>query len=259
MNGRKWTKRKILSEIAKLFDPSGWLSPCIILAKMFMQTLWLLPLEWDSELPEKISSEWLRIRDQFSTTCSVKIPRWIGLKKEITHLSLQGFSDASEKAYACVVYLRVEYLDSSVTCNLIAAITKVAPVKRVTLPRLELNASVLMANLMTKIKGALKIDGIQEYADFTIVLCWLSDHSDRWKTYVGNRVSEIQGILLSSNWDHVESNKNPADCASRGVEQKQLESFDLWWHGPDFLKIDKNLWPKFDYSRFSTQMEERKQ
>lgn len=134
-----WTKRNVLSNISKLFDPLGWLSPCVVLAKNFMQQLWLLQLSWDDVLPDKIVDEWLTIRNQFMTTCSIKIPRWIGYKKDIAHISLQGFSDASEKACAGVVYIRIVQLDGSVSCKLIASKTKVAPLKKNSIPRLELN------------------------------------------------------------------------------------------------------------------------
>lgn len=255
-----WTKRSILSEIAKLFDPLGWLSPCLILAKIFMQHLWLLPIEWDSELSDQTITEWLHIRHQFTKSCSVKIPRWLGLKKDVTHVSLQGFADASERAYACVIYIRIEQFDGSVDCNIIAAKTKVAPLKKVSLPRLELNAAVLLAQLMIKIKEALNIKSIKinAWTDSTIVLCWWADHPNRWKTYVGNRVSEIQGLLPSNRWNHIESAQNPADCASRGLDRNQLEKFNLWWQGPEFLKQSKIHWPKFDCSRLKTSTEERK-
>lgn len=76
-----------------------------------MQHLWLLPIDWDSELSNQTVNEWLHIRNQFITSCSVKVPRWLGLKGDMVDVSLQGFADASEKSYACVVYIRIEHLD----------------------------------------------------------------------------------------------------------------------------------------------------
>lgn len=181
-NTKGWTKRSILTDIAKLFDPLGWLSPCLISAKIFMQHLWLLPIEWDSELSDQTIHEWLHIRNQFTTSCSVKIPHWLGLKKDMTHVSVQGFADASERAYACVVYIRIEHFDGSVDCNIIAAKTKIAPIKKVSLPRLELNAAVLLAHqIIIKIKEALNVESIEfnAWTDSTIVLCWLADHPNR--------------------------------------------------------------------------------
>lgn len=242
---RKWTKRNVLSDIAKLFDPLGWLAPCVVSAKIFMQGLWLLPIDWDTELPIETKNQWLQIRDQFMTSCSVKIPRWLGLKGDIRNVSLQGFSDASERAYASVVYLRIENTDGTVSCNLISPKTKVAQWKRVSLPRLELNAAVLLTQLMARVKTALNLENLESCAwtDSTIVLCWLAGHPSKWKTYVANRVTAIQGLYSSIQWKHVKSAENPADCASRGLNRNQLERFDLWWRGPEFLMQGREEWP----------------
>lgn len=121
-----WTKRTVLSEVCKLFDPLGWLSPCIIFAKIFIQKLWLIQLGWDEKLSGEITNEWKNIQIQFTSTCSVKIPRWIGLSSCLKHVSLQGFADASEKAYGCVAYLRIEHENGSISSEILAAKTRVA-------------------------------------------------------------------------------------------------------------------------------------
>lgn len=124
----------------------------------------------------------------------MKIPRWIGLQANMEHISLQGFCDASEKAIASVVFMRIQYSENHIECKLIAAKTRVAPLKKLSIPRLELNAAVLLASLIDKVKDALKISDIEQHAwtDSEIVLHWLANHPGRWKTFVANRVSEIQ-------------------------------------------------------------------
>lgn len=242
---KKWTKRTILSDISRLFDPLGWLSPCVVVAKMFMQQLWLLQASWDEQLPSSTIEEWLNIRQQFITSCAVKIPRWIGLTNRNQHVSLQGFCDASEKAIASVVFIRIQNDTQHVSCTLLAAKTKVAPLRKTSIPRLELNAAVLLANLMNKVKEALKIPDIQQQAwtDSEIVLHWLASHPSRWKTYVAHRVADIQNSLPSHHWRHVVSAQNPADCASRGMSREEIEQFKLWWHGPEFLSKNESEWP----------------
>lgn len=259
----KWTKRTVLSEIAKLFDPLGWLSPCVVMAKMFMQRLWLLQIDWDDNLPPEIIVEWTNIRQQFLTPCSVKVPRWIGLKNDIKGVSLQGFCDASERGMSSVAFVRVENLNDKITCHLIAAKTKIAPLKKLSIPRLELNAAVLLVKLMEKIKCALKVPNIQQQAwtDSEIVLHWLANHPSKWKTYVATRVAEIQSALPSHDWRHIPTDLNPADCASRGMTQTKLETFDLWWYGPKFLLKNEHEWPKTDLKKKSPPeqlLEERK-
>ncbi|XP_055308873.1 uncharacterized protein LOC129572795, partial [Sitodiplosis mosellana] len=244
-NTEKWTKRTILSEIAKLFDPLGWLSPCIVMAKMFMQELWLLQIGWDDALPPESITKWTDIRQQFLSPCAVKVPRWIGLRTDIKNVSLQGFCDASEKGMSSVAFIRVQSLENKISCQLIAAKTKVAPLKKLSIPRLELNAAVLLTKLMEKVKTALKLPNLQQQAwsDSEIVLHWLANHPSRWKTYIAGRVVKIQNTLPSHNWRHIPTDQNPVDCASRGLTQTELEKLDLWWHGPKFLLENEQDWP----------------
>ncbi|KAF8786764.1 hypothetical protein HNY73_008437 [Argiope bruennichi] len=97
------TKRSFLSQSARLFDPLGFLSPCTILIKIFYQQLWLLKLDWDSALPEHFAVKWRKFKKEFQQICHISIPRWLlTTEKEIT---LHGFSDASESAYACILKL----------------------------------------------------------------------------------------------------------------------------------------------------------
>lgn len=145
--------------------------------------------------------------------------------------------------------LRIIRENGDVFCNLIAAKTKVAPVKLVTIPRLELCGAVLLSRLVTKCIKALNMPDFQLFAwcDSKIVLAWLATHPNRWVTFVANRVIEIQQGFDANNWMYVPSKNNPADIASRGCSVKELEHSSLWWHGPTFLTsmIEPN--PKQDH------------
>lgn len=161
-----------------------------------------------------------------------------------------------------MVYIRVQNSTDQFSCTLLAAKTKVAPLKKVTIPKLELNSAVLLSNLMDKVKDALRIPGIQQQAwsDSEITLHWIANHPSRWKTYVANRVSEIQTLLPSHNWRHISSIQNPADCASRGMTRNELETFKLWWHGPEFLTESNYKWPTHEIKIPHNQdLEERKE
>lgn len=100
------TKPKIVSEVAKLFDPLGWLAPSIILAKLVIQQLWLEAFDWDDELSKEIQDYWLKLRKLLFQCDQIEINRWVGLTKTHNSCSIHGFSDASERVYAAVVYLR---------------------------------------------------------------------------------------------------------------------------------------------------------
>ncbi|KAL0870589.1 hypothetical protein ABMA27_005551 [Loxostege sticticalis] len=118
------TKRKILSEIARLFDPLGWLSPCIILAKIIIQKLWLKGLDWDEEVSADINKQWVTYRNELPLLKEFRIPRWMGTNKN-SHIELHGFADASNAAYAAVVYARVIDKENNVRVVLLTAKTKV--------------------------------------------------------------------------------------------------------------------------------------
>lgn len=239
----KITKRKLLSEASKIFDPFGWLSPNTIQIKILFQQLWLTNLDWDDTLPPNIAQKWLQIRDNLHLLEKVIIPRWL-----INHdnkIQLHGFCDASEAAYSAVVYCRSENTIGTISITLVAAKTKVAPIKQISIPRLELCGAVLLTRLMKKISASLNHINIEYFAwtDSTIVLAWLSSIPRKWKTFIANRTSEIITEFPSNIWRHVPTKTNPADCASRGISSEQLVEHTLWWNGPDWLQQSSTHWP----------------
>ena len=131
--------------------------------------------------------------------------------------------------------------------SIVSSKTKVAPIKRLTLPRLELCGAHLLANLLFHVKEALNLPLQEVYAwtDSTIVLNWLDGNPRRFKTFVGNRVSRIMELISSKHWRHVPGHQNPADCASRGMLPSELLEHTLWWNGPDWLRKTPEHWPRF--------------
>lgn len=232
------TKRVILSDVASLFDPFGWLSPVVITAKIMIQKLWLCCLEWDDELPSELVDEWMNFRDELHELQTVEIPRWIKMSSRCKEVQLHGFSDASTLALAAVVYVRVVDEHDVVHVTILASKTKVAPLKQLTVPKLELCASVLLAKLLHDISDLLNIpmDRIYAWTDSMVVLSWLQSQPSRWQLFVGNRVSEIIQNIDNDRWRHVLSADNPADLASRGVKARDLTNNELWWTGPAWLK-----------------------
>nr|XP_049706077.1 uncharacterized protein LOC126056582 [Helicoverpa armigera] len=231
------TKRKIIADIARLFDPLGWLAPSIIVAKTLIQKLWLAGLQWDEEVPKNLLKEWVTYRENLASLVDLKIPRWLNTEKKVKQ-ELYGFSDASKLAYAAVVYLRVVDEMGVIHVSLIASKTKVAPVKQVSIPRLELCGAVLLTKLILEVADVMNIqkENLYAFTDSEVVLAWLNSHPSRWKTFVANRVSEILSNLDTHHWAHVASKQNPADCASRGICPSELSKVSLWWEGPNFLK-----------------------
>lgn len=149
------TKRSILSQTAKLYDPLGWLAPVVVRAKIIFQTTWLRHLDWDEPLDETDAAAWLQLREGLPQLEQVKVSRWVRTVSDLTEI--HGFADASERAYAAVIYLRSLDEHGRVTTSLITAKTKVAPIKQVSLPRLELCAASLLTRLASHFRELLTI------------------------------------------------------------------------------------------------------
>lgn len=127
-----------------------------------------------------------------------------------------------------------------------------APLKALSLPRLELSAEVLLAYLISKIKNSLEAP-VQVFLwyDSTIALSWIASASRNWSVFVANRVDEIQRLTQIEDWRHIPSSDNPADILSRGTYPHELITSNLWWHGPHFLNFSEDHWPsgKFAHPR----------
>jgi len=238
------TKRAILSTVAKLFDPLGWLAPIIIVAKPFLQSLWRSPLGWDDRLPDNMAAEWMGFSDFLGSTFMFSIPRWVQTTPSSV-VEFHGFSDASESALVAVVYFRLlkENLDAST--SLLMVKTKVAPLKCVTIARLELSAAVLLVRLVQRCLSALHLMEVPVHlwTDSSVALTWISGHPSRWRDFVRNRVSFIQETVPRARWHHVPGHQNPADVASRETSPQQLRQHSLWWGGPDWLSSPSPSWP----------------
>ncbi|XP_058802015.1 uncharacterized protein LOC131670431 [Phymastichus coffea] len=241
----KLTKRTISSDIARLFDPLGWLAPITMTAKTILQDLWLEKVDWDARVSGEVFDRWLTYCRSLGLLSSLSVPRWLGLSQRKSY-EVHGFSDASKRAYAAVVYLRIDNGDGTFAVSLLAAKTKVAPVKTVSIPNLELLGAVLTVKLVRHLQGLefVRSAPVRLWSDSRIVLMWLKKHPCHWKTFVANRVSLIQTELPSATWDHVPTKQNPADIASRGATPAELKSLDLWWQGPPWLASHSQAWPQ---------------
>lgn len=256
---RTITKRAVLSEIAQLYDPLGFIAPVVICAKIFIQELWIAKVEWDEPLPPEIKKRWENFRQQLPSLNNLKIPRWLHVSSAIKSIELHGFSDASHLAMAAVVYIRVTTNLDEVYVTLVCAKTKVAPLKQLTIPRLELTAALLLSRLISNTKCALDLTEcpIFLWTDSAVTLTWISANPARWKDFIRNRVTVIQEIVPSASWKFVPGKENPADCTTRGVNANLLEQHPLWWTGPPWLSKSSSAWPMISTSTSNTNLEER--
>ena len=160
------------------------------------------------------------------------------------HKELHHFVDASEVAYGVVSYLRVVTTDGRINCTLVMAKSRLTPIKKLTVPRLELQAATLAARQNTLLRKELGLDlGPSTFwTDSTIVLQYISNVEARYRTFVAKRVAEIQDTTNAKEWCHIPTQENPADDASRGGPASSLMK-SRWLHGPDFLQLPPERWP----------------
>lgn len=241
------TKRQILSSTAQIFDPLGLLSPVTITAKIILQELWKLNISWDESVPSDLYTIWSKYRSQLHLLNSLQIPRHT-LSLNTVSVQLHGFCDASQTSYGACVYLRCCDDLNHFTSNLYCAKTRVAPLKTITIPRLELSGALLLAELVHKILTScdIKFESVTYWSDSMICTSWINSSPHILKTFVANRVSQIQNLSNPKSWKHVSTYDNPADLLSRGISPSDLITSEFWFHGPSWLSKPESCWPSYE-------------
>lgn len=237
------TKRSILQASGTVFDPLGFLSPFTVRLKCLFQELWSRKLSWDDELPLDIRTAWMKWSGEVTSLSTLDVPRTVlnSNPESVNELQIHVFSDASQKAFGAAAYLRVKDCEKT-SVNLIASKSRVAPLKKLTLPRLELMGALLAVKLAKTVEKTVQQTGLYPtvhfWTDSQITLCWIKGQPHRWKQFVSNRVKEIHSLSDPSSWSHVPGTLNVADHLTRGLSIENLLKCEAWWHGPTFLGED---------------------
>lgn len=192
-------KRYIVGVATRFYDPLGFMSPVTIRIKMFFQELCVNKVGWDEHLAGQLLDKWKSLVSSFKGV-TIRIPRsyfW-GVDKEESICSLYGFCDASSTAYAAVVYIKIETHCGNAV-NFVASKTKVSPVDKLTIPRLELLSALLLANLVMTVFNALdpviQISTVMCFTDSKVSLYWIKGLEREWKPFVQNRANEIRRLV----------------------------------------------------------------
>ena len=235
------TKRNVVSLTGQFYDPLGYLSPITIRFKALMQQLCKVRLGWDQPLEGELLVQWKTLVGDLKHSQPVTLPRcyFDNFKAETVDYRLYGFCDASTMAYAAVVYL-VREDNGQKSSSFVASKTRVAPLKSLTIPRLELLSAVLLARLITTVSKSLstriELREPRCFTDSQVTYFWIRGVGKDWKPFVQNRVNEIHKLLPAGCWIHVSGKENPADIPSRGVTPLELSLNPMWKNGPAWLK-----------------------
>ena len=245
LNSSEWTKRSILSQIARIYDPVGFAAAFLIRAKIGFQELWQQGYEWDQDLPSAVQQKWLSLFKEMKELNEVSFPGSLSPPEPAdSQPTVCVFADASQDVFGAYPYIRWAVEKGEFDIRFIAAKSRVAPLKQITIPRLELQAAVLASRLQATIKEESRFQFKETFifTDSAIVLAWIRGKIRRYKLFVSSRIGEIQSQTDPAQWKHIPSRHNVTDDVSRGIAVTELSG--RWQSGPNFLRLPKEQWPQ---------------
>ena len=248
------TKRHMLKVTASHYDPMGYLTPITVRFKLLLQETFKLKLSWDETINDELAARWQKLLRDCVKFDSLVINRHYLHGRELSdvaRLELHGFSDASGKAYACVIYLRAVFHNGDVLMTFVASKSKVAPIREdsetVNTPRLELMACVLLSSLMKAVMESFtdyEFNDTYCWTDSKDCIHWITSRGKVWSRFVQNRVKKIHESSPNSSWRHCPGLENPADIPSRGLDLTNPERRQKWLRGASFLQLTSDQWPR---------------
>ncbi|XP_056588276.1 uncharacterized protein LOC130408847 [Triplophysa dalaica] len=241
------TRRGILSVTSSIYDPLGFLAPVVLSAKKILQDLCRRRLGWYDPLPSSVAGEWMAWLEDLHGLENWEVSRCLKPVDcgRLVSAQLHHFADASEEGFGTVTYLLVHDDSGCTHSAFVMGKARVAPLKLVTIPRMELTAAVVASRMDKLWRKELQMD-LQEsvfWTDSTSVLKYIKNETSRF-IFIANRVSEILKMSNVSQWRYVNTLTNPADLASRGVKVQLLLKTGAWLCGPDFLHEHESRWPE---------------
>ena len=241
------TRRNILSVISSLYDPLGIVSPYLLPAKLLLQDLCKREVAWDTILTGADLHKWNQWIGDLPKLANIVIPRCLKsyTLDNVSQIQLHHFADASNSGYGVVSYIRFLTESGHIHCSLLFGKSRVAPLKRVTIPRMELTAATLAVKLDKVITTELQYPVAKTFfwTDSMAVIRYIANQSSRFQTFVANRLAIIQEATDTCQWRFVDGNSNPADFASRGLRVDDTAKSKIWIGGPTFLWGPQSEWP----------------
>ena len=259
------TKRNMLSFTNKIYDPIGLLTPFTVRLKILVRKVWALEpkIGWDDEVPDDIQKKWKEIMEESAAISSIRFKRSLQPDNAVGDPTLLIFSDGSEDAYGAAAYARWEINDGNYCARLIAAKSRLAPLKRIDIVRLELCGAVLSKRLRFTITSELKLkwQKVVHLTDSEIVQAMIHKESYGFNTFAANRIGEIQEGTKKDEWCWIPGKPwvNIADITTRGARLCEIDEDSLWQNGPSFLMNREEDWPSKQTVRHDLPLPELKQ
>ena len=260
-----------MSLVSSVFDPIGLFAPFSVHMRRLLKGIWTKNGQhWDKEVEQGEEAEFLRWKEQLPIVAETSIAgRYFYTARD--KIELHVFADASEDTMCAVAYLRSQPKEYSADLAFVIGKCRVAPMRHLSIPRLELQAAVLAVRLKEQIvkEHEMKISSCSFWSDATTVLQWIHSSHRKQQVFSANRVAEILDTTDVSQWKHVSGINNPADIGTRAInieEPKRSECLT----GPAWLKQPESEWPEqvnlvfasdeenIPASLFATQTEEKK-
>ena len=242
------SRRVILSDVSSIYDPDGRGCAFVLPGKKILQEITGQKKDWDETVSEEHATRWNRWKADIQCLESLNLPRCYTPPEfgKPVRQSLHCFADGSTIGYGNASYLRSTNASGDHHVSLVTGKSRVAPLKSVTIPRLELTAATISVKVGALVKeelDTLDMD-ITYWTDSTIVLGYIANETKRFRTYERNRVNTIHRYSDKGAWRHVPSEANPADLASRGLSPSCKEKIRMWFDGPSFLWKNEVEWPE---------------
>ena len=188
------TKRQWLSKIFAIFDPMGFVASFIVQARILTQRMWVKGYEWDKKIEGDIETACRNWLNEICCMSKIKISRWLGFNQDVVVSEFHVFVDASSDTYGAVCYVRHVYVDKSVKVCFVLSRGRVAPLKCMTAPKLELMAAVVGLKVGKIVPAAMNcsLKCFYFWSDIMNVLWWIRGYSRSFKPFVAHRVGQIQ-------------------------------------------------------------------
>ena len=254
-----FSKRSCLKFLAQLWDPIGLVSPVTIKFRIDLQGLWSSGYSWDDILPESTQQTWLENIQSINDLLSFQFDRKLKPSGALGVPQIHGFSDGGEQAYGAVIFLRWKLAGGNYHCVPVMTKAFVAPLRKKSIPRLELLGCLALARMYDTCVKALEFTNAQDWerffwVDSSTVLSWIRTPPREFRPFVSARVAEIQETIGANQIRYIKSNYNPADALTRGIDLNHLMK---WSQGPSFLGLSEEKWPNFqDHTQNNTRVDD---